>query len=74
MLSMSLAQDTPLADVARDWRVFRHLPELADSPTTFRVALRIIAANWTQGSITVRVAIRPRTLHRRGASRGRPPD
>lgn len=49
---MSLAQETPLADVARDWRVFRHLPELADSPTTFRVALRIIAANWTRGSIT----------------------
>jgi cyclopropane-fatty-acyl-phospholipid synthase len=49
---MSLAQETPLADLAHDWRVFRRLPELADAPTTFRVALRIIAMNWTFGSVT----------------------
>ncbi|MGH6963215.1 MAG: class I SAM-dependent methyltransferase [Phenylobacterium sp.] len=48
---MSLAQGTPLAEVAHDWRVFRRLPELADAPTTFRVALRIIAMNWTLGSV-----------------------
>jgi cyclopropane-fatty-acyl-phospholipid synthase len=49
---MSLAQDTPLAELARDWRKFRRLPELADAPTTFRVALRIIARNWTIGTVT----------------------
>jgi cyclopropane-fatty-acyl-phospholipid synthase len=49
---MSLAQETPLAELAHDWRVFRRLPELADAPTTFRVALRIIAMNWTLGSVT----------------------
>jgi cyclopropane-fatty-acyl-phospholipid synthase len=49
---MSLAQETPLADLAGNWRAFRRLPELADAPTTFRVALWIIAKNWTLGSVT----------------------
>jgi cyclopropane-fatty-acyl-phospholipid synthase len=49
---MSLAQETPLAELAGDWRKFRRLPELADAPTAFRVALRIIARNWTLGSVT----------------------
>jgi cyclopropane-fatty-acyl-phospholipid synthase len=49
---MSLAQDTTLAELAGDWRKFRRLPELADATTTFRVALRIIARNWTIGSVT----------------------
>jgi cyclopropane-fatty-acyl-phospholipid synthase len=49
---MSLARETPLAELARDWRRFRRLPELADAPMTFRVALRIIAKNWTLGSLT----------------------
>ena len=49
---MSVAQETPLAELAGDWRKFRRLPELADAPTTFRVALRIIARNWAIGSVT----------------------
>jgi cyclopropane-fatty-acyl-phospholipid synthase len=49
---MSLARETPLPEIARDWRRFRRLPELADAPMTFRVALRIIARNWTLGSVT----------------------
>jgi cyclopropane-fatty-acyl-phospholipid synthase len=49
---MSVTQETRLAELAGDWRRFHRLPELADAPTTFRVALRIIARNWTIGSVT----------------------
>ncbi len=49
---MSVAQETPLAELAVDGRRFHRLPQLADAPLAFRVALRIIARNWTLGSIT----------------------
>ncbi len=49
---MSMAQGTPLAELAGDWRKFNRLPELANAPTAFRVALRIIARNWTIGTVT----------------------
>ena len=49
---MSLAQDTPLAVIARSRRAFRRLPELEGAPTVFRAAVRLIARNWAIGAVT----------------------
>ena len=49
---MSVARETSLAELAGDRRKFSRLPELADAPTAFRMALRIIARNWMIGSLT----------------------
>ena len=46
---MSVAQDT---QPSGEWRSFRRLPELAAAPLAFRTALKIIASNWSIGSVT----------------------
>jgi cyclopropane-fatty-acyl-phospholipid synthase len=49
---MSLAQTGSLATIARDRRAFRSLPALKGAPPVFRAAVRLIAANWSIGSMT----------------------
>jgi cyclopropane-fatty-acyl-phospholipid synthase len=41
----------PLADLARDRRAFRRLPELKGAPAVFRAAVQLIARNWAIGSV-----------------------
>lgn len=49
---MRRAQIPSLAALAHDRQAFRRLPELKDAPAAFRAGLRLIARNWTLGSIT----------------------
>ena len=49
---MSLADTVSLATIARDRRAFRSLPALKGAPPVFRAAVRLIAANWSIGSMT----------------------
>src|SRR6267378_7481090 len=49
---MSVTQGTPLPQVAADRRAFFRLPQLADAPKAVRAALRLIARNWLEGSVT----------------------
>jgi cyclopropane-fatty-acyl-phospholipid synthase len=43
--------EASLADLARDRRAFRRLPELKGAPAVFRAAVQLIARNWAIGSV-----------------------
>ena len=49
---MSLAQGPLPATIAGDRRAFGRLPELKGAPPVFRAAVRLIARNWTIGTVT----------------------
>jgi cyclopropane-fatty-acyl-phospholipid synthase len=66
---MTLAQDRPLAALARDSRAFRRLPAVADAPLPFRIVARAMAKDWRHGTLTL-VTPQGRELVLRGPEAG----
>jgi cyclopropane-fatty-acyl-phospholipid synthase len=66
---MTLAQDRPLAALARDSRAFRRLPAVAEAPAPFRIVARAMAKDWRHGTLTF-VTPQGRELVLRGPEAG----